>query len=195
MALLVALLVMALMGLAGIALVRAVDTATAVTGNLGFRAGAVAPSTAAIEDAWAALSEGGAIADPERDQPARGYYASRQPGEDARGVPLLLQGPVPGSGVRTLTTGGGNTVRYVIERLCTAPGPATSASCNLAVPYLPPPSEATPAGAAPPSPPPQYTVYRISARVEGPQQTVAHVQMMLRGSAPPRRLSWRVLDE
>src|SRR5690349_2850992 len=89
--LLIALGVMVLLALAGAALTRAVDTVTAVTGNLGSRDAAVALAAAAMEDAFAALYETAAIPERERDSPARGYYAVRAPGEDVRGVPLLLQ--------------------------------------------------------------------------------------------------------
>jgi hypothetical protein len=188
----VALVVTALMSLASVALMRAVDTTTVVGGNLSFRQAAMAPSTAAIEDAVAALYENGAIVDRGSDLAARGYYASRQPGEDARGVPRVLQHePSSTDGVRTLDALAGNTVRYVIERLCVSAGPAASASCNLAVPYVPGATAASEA-AAPAEP---NTVYRITARVDGPQHAAAYVQMMLRGSSPPRRLSWRILDE
>ena len=44
MVLLVALIVLSLMGLSAIALMRAVDTATAITGNLAFRATVTAPA-------------------------------------------------------------------------------------------------------------------------------------------------------
>jgi Tfp pilus assembly protein PilX len=190
--LLLALVVMALMNLAAIALMRAIDTTTAVAGNLAFRDAATALASAAIEDALASLFESGAIADREHDLPARGYYASWRPGEDSRSVPLVLQSALPSaSAVRALDPSEGNVVRYVIERLCATAGPATPSSCNLAVPYVPAPSP--PAEQPPPITP--YTVYRVTARVDGPQGTAAYVQMMLRESAPPRRLSWRILGD
>jgi type IV pilus assembly protein PilX len=192
MVLLISLAVMAAMSLASVALVRAIDTTTAVAGNLAFREAAIAPANAAIEDAFAALFENNAIADREHDLPAQGYYASLRSGEDARGVPLVLQNLNPSARqTRFLDMGMGNTVSYAIERLCVAPGAATPANCNLAVPYALP---AVPKESAT-SPAPGFAIFRITARVDGPQNTLVLVQMMLRDSVPPQRMSWRTLSE
>jgi type IV pilus assembly protein PilX len=205
-ALILALVVLAMMSLAAAALMRAVDTTTAVTGNLAFRAASIPPASAAIEAAVAALADASVIADRERDLPAQNYYASRQPGEDARGVPWLLQ--LPGrypAAARTLDAGEGNAARYVIERVCLQPGPASAANCALA--GNPPaagngraePVERSPgwdagsAGSAHPAA--AVPFFRITVRVDGPQNTVSHVQAMVRGSAPPGRMSWRILTE
>src|SRR3989442_14789759 len=70
-ALVTALIVLAAMGLAAAALLRAVDTTTAVAGNLAFREASIAPANAAIEEALAALFERNLIADRERDLSAQ----------------------------------------------------------------------------------------------------------------------------
>ena len=190
-ALIMALIVLALMSLAAAALMRAVDTATAVGGNLAFRAGSILAADAAIEDAVAALSDAGVIPDRERDLPARSYHAWRQPGEDARGVPWLLQQAdrYPGE-ARRLDAGNGNALRYVIERMCRDPGPATAANCALLHPGPPAnPGAAGPGAALPPVP-----FYRITVRVDGPQNTLSLVQAMVRDAHPPVRMSWRTLE-
>jgi len=190
-ALIMALIVLALMSLAAAALMRAVDTATTVGGNLAFRAASIPAADAAIEDAVAALSDAGVIPDRERDLPARSYHAWRQPGEDARGVPWLLQQAdrYPGE-ARRLDAGNGNALRYVIERMCRDPGPATAANCALLHPGPPAnPGAAGPGAALPPVP-----FYRITVRVDGPQNTLTHVQAMVRDSQPPYRMSWRILE-
>jgi len=190
MALVLALIVLAMMSLAAAALMRAVDTVTSVTGNLAFRAASIPPAGAAIEAAVAALSDESIIADRERDLPAENYYASRQPGEDTRGVPWLLQ--LPGrypDEARTLDGGEGNTARYVVERVCLHPGPASAANCPL---DAPPPASG---GGAEPAASPPAPFFRVTVRVDGPQNTVSLVQAMLRGSLPPRRMSWRLLTE
>jgi hypothetical protein len=191
-ALITALVVLALMSLAAAALMRAVDTTTVVAGNLALREGSIPPATAALEDAVAALSDASVIAERERDLPARNYYASRQPGEDARGVPWLLQQTdrYPAQ-ARVLDGGEGNALRYVIERVCLRPGPATAANCALARPY--PPAGIPTAGSGPA--PAARPLFRIAIRVDGPQNTASHVQAMVRDATPPRRLSWRVLTE
>ena len=133
--LVITLVVLAMMSLAATALMRAVDTATAVAGNLAFREASIPPANAAIEAAIAALSDATVIADRERDLPAQNYYASRQPGEDSRGVPWLLQQPdrYPAE-ARAPDAGDGNTLHYVIERICLRPGSATAANCALVQP-------------------------------------------------------------
>ena len=191
-ALIMALVVLAMMSLAAAALMRAVDTTTAVSGNLAFREASIAPADAAIEEAIAALSDANVIADRERDLPAQNYRASRQPGEDARGVPWVLQQPAryPAE-ARVLDTGDGNTLRYVIERVCLRSGPPTAANCALVRPYpLAVNGVAGPEAALPPVP-----FFRITVRVDGPQNTVSLVQATVRDSVPPRRLSWRILAE
>jgi len=187
-----------MMSLAAAALMRAVDTVTSVTGNLAFRAASIPPAGAAIEAAVAALSDASIIADRERDLPAENYYVSRQPGEDARGVPWLLQ--LPGrypDEARTLDGGDGNTTRYVVERVCLHPGPVSAANCPLDAP-TPASGGGAAAGAgggAEPVASPPAPFFRVTVRVDGPQNTVSLVQAMLRGSIPPRRMSWRLLAE
>src|ERR1700757_3799931 len=51
----IALIVMVVMSLAGIALMRSVDTTSAVIGNLAFRQASILPANYAIEDAAAGL--------------------------------------------------------------------------------------------------------------------------------------------
>ena len=189
--LVITLVVLAMMSLAATALMRAVDTATAVAGNLAFREASIPPANAAIEEAIAALSDATVVADRERDLPAQNYYASRQPGEDSRGVPWLLQQPdrYPVE-ARAPDAGDGNTLHYVIERICLRPGSATAANCAL---VRPPPIGHAP-GTGPEAPPPTAGLFRITVRVDGPQNTASLVQAMVRDSAPPRRLSWRIIE-
>ncbi len=93
----VALIVMVAMSLAAIALIRSVDTTNAVVGNLAFRLASILPANGSIETAAAALFPDADIAnvahipDPTNDLAAENYFASRQAGEDARGVPVKLQ--------------------------------------------------------------------------------------------------------
>ena len=80
------------MALSAVALLRVVDTTTAVTGNLGFMQSAVGASDAAVEHAVAALFERALVADPSRDDDtARAISPQLQAGENARGVPAALQ--------------------------------------------------------------------------------------------------------
>ena len=69
-ALVVALVVLAAMALAASALMRSVDTAHAIAGNLAFRDAGVAPASVGVEHAWAALYENASIADRDASAPA-----------------------------------------------------------------------------------------------------------------------------
>ena len=179
LALIVALIVLAAMSLAAAMLVRAVDTAAAVTASLALRVTTIAATDAALEQAIAALMDGSAIADRDRDDPTQGYYASRQGGEDLRAIPRPLQ-ETPIAGAARLTSADGTTLAYVIERMCLASGPATDAQCARYHPQ-------------PPSTAPPSTIYRVSVRADGPQQASVFVQATLRDVAPPRRVSWRII--
>lgn len=181
-ALAVALIALTAMSFAAALLARAVDTSSAVTASLALRTITLAATDGAIERAIAALADGGTIADHDRDAPALGYYASRQPGEDARGIPRALQQPARDAGANARVEAADNdtTLAYVIERLCLDTGPPTDAHCAL---YR------TPGGG-----PPQV-VYRLTVRADGAQEATAFVQASVRGTAPPRRVSWRSIAE
>jgi Tfp pilus assembly protein PilX len=188
-ALLVAIVASLALALVGMTLVRAVATGAAIAGNLAARQQATFAASAAIEHAVATVYGAGAL-DTTVDDTPRNYYASRQPGEDRRGVPRVLQSladfPADAS---VVDAGDGFTARHVIERLCLAAGAATAFQCTLS-----PPSVDAAAGAPPPGEPPRTPYYRVTVRVDGPAAAAAFVQVML-GGAPNHRLSWRVLDE
>ena len=63
-ALFVALIVMVAMSLAGVALIRSIDTTTSVTGNIAFRQSALLQANWAIEDAIAHVYTGDTKLDP-----------------------------------------------------------------------------------------------------------------------------------
>ncbi|MEP7208796.1 MAG: hypothetical protein ABI920_17820 [Casimicrobiaceae bacterium] len=183
--LIVALIVMVALSLAGVALVRSVDTTTAVVGNLAFRQAALLPANLAVEEASAALfkdvAKGGAalIVDRTVDLPAQNYYASRQAGEDTRGVPLQLQKKQNFTLPRVLYADKDQyfEVRYVIERSCVGAGVATPGNCDMMPPKQVP---GTTVGEGAPPALPQIPFFRLTVRVDGPQNTTAFLQAMLR---------------
>ncbi|MDQ6619933.1 MAG: hypothetical protein M3Z31_09585 [Pseudomonadota bacterium] len=183
--LIIALVVMVALSFAGVALVRSVETTTAVVGNLAFRQAAISPANLAVETATAALfvdaSKNGValITDKTQDMPAQNYFASRQAGEDVRGVPLQLQKKQNYTLPRVLYADAQQyfEVRYMIERSCSAAGPATPGNCDM----MPPKQGAgTTVGDTAPPTLPQIAFYRLTVRVDGPQNTTAFLQAMLR---------------
>jgi hypothetical protein len=188
--LLVAMLAVLALGLAGMSLMRAVATGAAIGGNIDARQRAVFAASAALEHDVVALFEDRVI-DPAHDDPSRNYYATRQPGEDRRGVPPMLLSPADyPTGAAIVDAGDGFTVRHVIERLCVADGDATADRCTLS-----PPSSEAAAGIAPAGEPPRRPAYRITMRVEGPGGAATFAQAMLSEVHANPRLSWQVLDE
>ncbi len=176
-----ALVTALMMALSAIALMRVVDTTSAVAGNLGFMQSAVGAGDAAVEHAVAALFERALVADTSRDDPAQGYFAALQPGENARGVPALLQAVAAYPALAPVVdAGNGNTVRYVIERMCANAGPPDN--CNLV-------ATADAPGA------PRVPLFRQSIRIDGAAGATAFVQAFLADIPGRRRLAWRALAD
>jgi len=96
----IALIVMVAMSLAAIALMRSVDTTSAVIGNLAFRQASILPANYGIEDAAAGLfydvnpANIARIVDVRVDTPTENYYATHSQAagwDDQSGVPQPLQ--------------------------------------------------------------------------------------------------------
>jgi len=197
----IALIVMVVMSLAAIALMRSVDTTTAVIGNLGFRQASILPANYAIEDAATALFTDAnippgvaRIANATADDPTQNYYATHDPTaagwDDKFGVPLPLQTALAANalGHQLPQDGAGNTITYVIERMCNPKAPAQTIPadnspnrgwCDMMAPHQPP-------GCTINDPCPgadmKQVFYRVTVRVDGPKGTnaVSFVQAMLR---------------
>jgi hypothetical protein len=184
----VALIVLVAMALAALALVRAVDATTSVVGNLGFRQASILPANAAVEEAIAALFEKKTISDPNFNKIAENYFASKLSGDDDRGVPALLRKRCDNKLVSKILPedAAGNSVCYVIERMCRAEGPAvppTPPGGPAAAPQcdmLPPKLAFGTTVADPSFALPQKPFYRLTVRVDGPRNTASFMQVMLR---------------
>ena len=182
----IALIVMVALSIAGIALLRSVDTSVSVTANLGFRQASIPPTNWAVENAIRALFEKATIADKNASKADENYYAYRvekktvSKVEDKHGVPYDLQGVkpdnYPGSFV-TETDSAGNTIRYVIERMCLDEGEATVANCDMSPPKQ---SYATTAMELNKITLDRVPFYRLTVRVDGPNNTTTYAQAMLR---------------
>src|SRR6185437_10343479 len=105
-ALLVVLVSMLILTLAAASLVRKALATASASGMIAVRYNLALAGLSAVE-AGASIAAGGAAApDLDVDAPSANYYAWRQPGEDARGVPAALQtrDAFP-PGARVLTAG------------------------------------------------------------------------------------------
>lgn len=130
--LLFTLIILVAMTLAGIALVRSVDTSTMIAGNLAFRQSAEASGSQAVELAAGFISNSAnLLAGPAI--PNSGYYPTRAT-QDLTGnrTPTdttddLNWAAAPSVG----PDAAGNTAFYVINRLCDSVGPLDPNTCSI----------------------------------------------------------------
>jgi len=170
--LMIALIVLIAMSLAAVALVRSVDTANAITGNLSFRSGAVQESDQGVEAARVAVAALVLAGTDIADSAANHYYATVQANTDAALVNLIVNPPLTPLAQNLQT---GNTVNYIVERMCSTAGAASIDNCTM---FVPPgrkdqkikPGEGTGGSATP--------YYRVTVLVTGPKNTRTITQTM-----------------
>jgi len=189
--LLVALIILVAMTLAGVALVRSVDTANVIAGNMAFQQSATNAGERSTEQAITRQ-----ITTVSDQTLANGYLALRSDPNQANDeswetfwTRLLSENPnlracvaAPGAAGCATTPApdaAGNTVQYIVQRLCANSGPAHTASnpCTQA------PPSGTPGegfgGGSPRPAPPKQVYYRITTRIVGPRNTVSYVQTIV----------------
>ena len=196
----VALIAMVLLSLAGVALLRATDSGTSISGNLASKQATMGPINYGIEQAVAALFEGGggSIVDKFNHDLNHNYYANIQADAvplNPKGIPAVLYGDLatyPGTFQKydDPSTPSMYSVRWVIERMCQGAAPAPGPyfgdpltptglqACDMLPPKV---STAGTHGEERPEVPPT-PLYRVSIRVDGPagSNTVTYAQAMLR---------------
>jgi Tfp pilus assembly protein PilX len=175
----IALIVLVAMTLAGIAIMRSVDTITLIAGNLAFKQGTIQSSDNGIEGGFQWLLANRATL--ANDNLASGYYSSRPAGTLNWNDPATWA-----SAVALPADAAGNTISYLIHRMCTLSSAAYNAAnqqCALDAPAtgVPPPpamGDSFTVGA------PGYlqdpkVYYRITVRTQGPRNTTSFVQSMV----------------
>lgn len=176
--LLIALIMMIVMTLGALALVRSLNSATLIAGNLGFRTAALNSADIGLENAVNWLTNNIALLSD--DVAAQGYYSA--------GIAFV---PAPGQtwdnywntalsvqAIALPQDAMGNIASYVIHRMCTIPGNAGGGNpCSFAPIALSNIGEQPGKELYNPdlNPPPQV-YYRITARVQGPRNSVAYAQ-------------------
>lgn len=175
----IALIVLVAMSLAGVAMVRSVDTSLGIAGNMAFKQASLQGSDLGIREAYTWLAANSTGATLQSTNAAQGYYSSG-PGtvtedwfdQGKWNGAKLLNGGTPDSA--------GNVVRYIIHRMCTQPDAAYNAAnqdCALSAP-----SSGAGSGGSMSVGSFQFEgvssiYYRITTRVEGPRNTVSIVQV------------------
>lgn len=168
--LVIALIALVALSLAGIAMVRSTDTGNVISGNMAFRTAALHTVDTGVEAALIEITStfAGAPTVPVTTSAGR-YFPVITDTAPADGLPDVTWSSVPGTNVQ------GNTVRWVVERLCsTNVSTADQIKENCAVI-----SQSTGNSNAEPDNAPalnQNPGYRITIRVEGPRNTVAMAQ-------------------
>lgn len=167
--LVISLIVLVALTLAGIALVRSTDTANVIAGNMAFRMGALQAVDTGVESAFTATtSDTGFFAAPNvATTTVAGQYFPIINDANSDGLPDVDWSTVPGTVVQD------NTVRWVVERLCSinvAGNQAEQIAESCAV--VPGPYNGSQRGGAAVRNPTQNTTYRATVRVEGPRNTL-----------------------
>lgn len=203
-ALMVAMIALVVMALAGVALVRSVDTNALVAGNLAFRQASSNSGDIGIEVArsWI-MANGEALT---KDNAAAGYYATRMNagGSDGKGIDLTgsrTSGSeddvkwlkVDGSAMEGRYTpscvaakdAAGNKVCYVIHRLCDNTGALEDAGCSSSFSGS---SGGASSGALQQLQTYQKTIvgegvlmgfYRVTVRISGPRNNASYIQAVV----------------
>jgi Tfp pilus assembly protein PilX len=193
----IALIVLVAMTLAGIGLVRSVDTGNLVAGNMAFKQGATLAGDAGTEQAILWLSPLNGSATLYTNNAAAGYYATSQSTLDPTNRNSTASTPAvdwEDNNCSGLTFSvcvkpapaisvGDNTVSYIIHRLCAVESDPNGVG-NTCVTYQSS-SSASPKRSGmnynnnkrfEPLPGPYY---RIVSRVMGPRNTVSFVEAMI----------------
>ena len=172
----IALIVLVAMALAGVAMMRSVDTTLGVAGNLAFKQAAVLSTDQGVSTAyvWINANPGAAL---QNDDPGNGYFAS------------FVQDPPTGWfdlanwGSGMLVNGGtpdaaGNSIRYIVHRMCSSSGAynAGGQECALYTPLLGAAAGSTQSVGSYQFQGNPQVYLRVTTRVDGPKNTVSITQ-------------------
>jgi type IV pilus assembly protein PilX len=186
--LLFAMIALVVLLIGTVALMRSMNTSLFTAGNFGFKRDLTNQGERAMATVLDLVQTGALGNDGARqaNATASNYSAAVLPA-NAQGVPLALLtdaafAAVGVSGNDIELADMGVTVRYVVDRLCVAAGPATQDGCTLAGNVMPAGSSSSEllraedgssggVGAVVPQ-----VVYRVSIRVDGPRRTQSFFQ-------------------
>ena len=170
-ALLVALIALVALTLAGIAMVRSVDTAVSIAGNLAFTQTATQSSDQGVQAAFTWLNANSSDTTLQNTDTSSGYYSS---------VNELDWSNINSWSAATVLNNGapdaaGNVVRYVIHRMCTQPNVSYNGVNTQCALYSPEGAAGSgnskTVGATSVQGLPQV-YFRVTVRVDGPSSTV-----------------------
>jgi len=175
--LLIALIVLVAMTLAGVAMVRSMDTTMGIAGNMAFKQATVQGSDIGITAAYNWLGANSAGVTLQTSNASNGYFATRPATE-----PDWFDEASWGSAFKVnnlAPDAAGNRVRYIVHRMCTLSG-AYNATGNECALYFPTSGASSGGSMAVGSTQfegiPQL-FYRVTTRVDGPRNTISIIQV------------------
>jgi hypothetical protein len=178
----IALIALVTIMLAAVALMRSVDTNTVIAGNLAFKQSATASGDNGLESAiqWLAnINTANAAKDAFTDlthpfnstNAAEGYYSNITPGRDFMLAATWADAASKSAG----TDAGGNTIRYVIERMCrTANQLLSESDCLFS--DVQTDTDSHQSGKQKPLKGGRHPLNRITIRVAGARNTISYIQ-------------------
>jgi Tfp pilus assembly protein PilX len=174
------LIVLLILTIGAVGLMRSMNNSLFSAGNLAFRRDLTNQGERAITKALTEFQTGplGVLGATQQNQQTLNYSATALL-PNAQGVPTaLLNQPTfltVGTPANDITGATSDvTIRYVIDRLCNATGPSSSANCIQSTAG---PTGGTGGTGQPPPPPlPTATVYRLTVRVSGTRNTQVFLQ-------------------
>jgi type IV pilus assembly protein PilX len=183
----IALIVLVAMSLAGLAMMRGVDTGAMIANNLAFKEGATMAADSGVESArtWLLNNAGATLYG---NQPGVtngvGYFATWQEGLDfTKGdADATNDFNWTGNSVALAADAAGNQASYVIHRMCETPGDPSSINCIRVTDSSGSTTSSSKGAAAFGTYAignPSSTFYRITVRVIGPRNTVSYVQAVV----------------
>jgi Tfp pilus assembly protein PilX len=188
--LVISLIVLVAMTLAGVAMMRSVDTSAIVAGNIAFKQSSLNAADSGIQAGFTYLTAFSGTPTLYNDNNAAGvssvgYFSSAPISEpDWKDPSVWTNAASINAGV---ADAGGNVVQYLIHRLCPVANCAPNATCAAVVNVCGSTPDTTAVSgegvdqsAANFFTRPPATHYRVTSRVVGPRQSTAVVQTLLR---------------
>lgn len=178
--LLVALIVLVAITVAGIAMMRSVDTATLVTGNLAFEEAATHAADQGVEAAMAMLAGKRTDATLDSNDAGAGYSATLQPLYDSptsgQSWQAFWDANLAALAVKLPDEPFGNKIYYVVHRECANAQPPGAGGQCVASPAVTKASGNSEEAGEIELQSASAVYYRITVRVSGPRRTESYVQ-------------------
>ena len=180
----IALIVLVAMSLAGIALMRSVDTNVLIAGNLAFRQATTALGDSGVEAARAWMQGNGDKLATNQPAGNSAYWANWQANLDfVKATPSSSDDYAWGNAMAVTSPDVAYTVSYVVHRLCETAGEVSAAKCIKASAGAGGQTQGGTKGAVTYGvqslPGTAAVFYRVTVRVLGPRNTVSYMQAVM----------------